>query len=259
VNVFLFLSKTLDFMLCPLSWALLLLAGAFAVRRRPSRALGLRAAAVGVLLVFASEPMSIALSRLVEASAATTFRPETSYDAAIVLGGGLDPEATQASGRPEHNGGVERILRGFELLREGRVQRVLISGGSLDPKPGAVIEAQVLARQLVDWGIAPERVLAETKSRSTRENAVESARIVREQGWSSLLLVTSAAHLQRALGCFHAVGLRPDAQPVDYRRRELMWTVAGLLPRARNLEVSTDMLRELFGRAVYRLLGYSTP
>jgi DUF218 domain-containing protein len=76
-------------------------------------------------------------------------------------------------------------------------------------------EAHVLRQQLIDWGIAPERTVIDDQSRNTRENAVESARVARERGWKSILVVTSA--YQRALGCFKAVGLEVDALPVDPR------------------------------------------
>jgi uncharacterized SAM-binding protein YcdF (DUF218 family) len=97
-------------------------------------------------------------------------------------------------------------------------------------------------------------VVLETASRNTHENAVESARIVAARGWRSLLLVTSAAHMERALGCFRKAGLAPDALPVDWRgeRDRDAW-----LPRAGSLKATEDALRELTGRVVYRLMGYT--
>jgi uncharacterized SAM-binding protein YcdF (DUF218 family) len=121
-------------------------------------------------------------------------------------------------------------------------------------EPGEPSEAERLASELRAWGIAPERIVVEDASRNTRESAVQSARVVTARGWKTLLLVTSAAHLQRAAGCFRAVGLAPDALPVDWRagdgRRE-SW-----LPRAGALSMSTNALHELAGRAAYRIAGY---
>ena len=78
---------------------------------------------------------------------------------------------------------------------------------------------------------------------------------MKERGWRSLLLVTSAAHLPRALDCFRKVGLTPDALPVDYRAGGAR--AGGWLPRASALSKSTDVLRELAGRVVYRVAGYA--
>jgi uncharacterized SAM-binding protein YcdF (DUF218 family) len=150
---------------------------------------------------------------------------------------------------------VERLLRGFELLRAGTVDHVLISGGPPGPGPGQGSEAALLAGKLRAWGVPAGQIVLEEQSLNTRENATETARIVASRGWSRLLLVTSAVHMERALGCFRKVGLRPDALPVDFRGGESeSW-----LPRAGPLRDSTAALRELAGRVVYRWLGYSTP
>ena len=79
---------------------------------------------------------------------------------------------------------------------------------------------------------------------------------MRARGFESLVLVTSAAHMPRALGCFHAVGLFPDAMPVDFRQ---VRGATGLVPQARHLESSVVALRELVGRVVYRAMKYSAP
>ena len=98
-----------------------------------------------------------------------------------------------------------------------------------------------------------DRIVLERGSRNTRENAVESARIVRERGWKTLLLVTSAMHMPRAAASFRAAGLDVDLLPVDHRAGE---QAGNLLPRAEALERSTEALRELAGRAIYRAIRY---
>ncbi|WP_338864598.1 YdcF family protein [Myxococcus stipitatus] len=258
--MFLFLSKVLDLFLAPLTWALVLLvAGGLLKRPWPRASRVLAGTGVAVLYLFSTEAVSTLLTYTAEKDARDTFQPGVTYDAVIVLGGALDPSATERSGHLEFNAAVDRVLRGFELMRDGHARHVLISGGSLDPRPTAVVEADVLARQYQAWGVPAERIFTEGRSRNTRENAVESARIIQEQGWKRLLLVTSAAHMPRAEGCFAAVGLRPDLLPVDARMpatqtRRLSW-----VPRAVALSSSTDALRELAGRAVYRMRGWTAP
>jgi uncharacterized SAM-binding protein YcdF (DUF218 family) len=253
-TMFLPLSKVLDVTVGPLTWSLLLLVAALAARRRPGRSSALVAAAALVLYAFSIEPVADRTMRWVEASAVTTFRPSVAYDAVIVLSGQVDASASRATGRAELTGAADRIVAGFTLLHEGHAKAVLLSGGTVFPEPGEPSEAERLAGELRAWGIAPERIVVEGASRNTRENAVESARVVAARGWKTLLLVTSAAHLSRALGCFHAVGLAPDALPVDWRSgdgRGESW-----LPRARALQKSTDALHELAGRVAYRIAGY---
>ncbi|MGC4120399.1 MAG: YdcF family protein [Myxococcales bacterium] len=254
--MFLFLSKTLDWMLSPLSWTIVLATLALVLRRRrgASRTLGIVAALV--LLAFSTEPVANALFGWAESGATRTYRDGEVYDAVIVLGGGMDPDASVTSGETELNAAGERVLRGWELMRAGKARYLLLSAGSIAPPgPDVVPEAVTLGKQLVAWGLDPALIVQEAQSRNTRENATESAKIVADRGWKKLLLVTSAAHMPRALGCFRAVGLEPDTLPVDHRYSRRPSN--GLLPRASNLSASADAIRELAGRAIYRVMGYT--
>jgi len=256
--MFVFLSKVLDLLLAPLTWGLLLVAVGGALRRRRARlSAGVQVLGWLVLYVPSTEPMANLLQRWVEAGAESTYQADTVYDAVIVLGGMVDADASERSGLPEYTPAVERILRGFELLRAGRARRVLISGGTLDTRAGALVEADILGRQLELWGVEPERIVREARSRNTRENALESERLIRERGWTRLLLVTSAAHMPRALGTFEAVGLHPDTLVVDVRAHGFYPHTGWWQPRASNLSASSDALRELFGRFVYQLRGWA--
>jgi uncharacterized SAM-binding protein YcdF (DUF218 family) len=253
--VFLSLSKILDWLLSPLSWTLLLLVGAALSRSRPRRAVGLASVGALVLVAFSMEPLANRLERYAESGAQSSYRPEVVYDAVVVLGGMVDAGATRSSGEGELDAHAERLLRAFELLRAGRAKAVLLSGGLVAPLPGDVPEADVLAARLARWGIPPAQIVTEAGSRNTRENAIESARVAAARGWHRLLVVTSAIHMPRAMGCFRAVGLEPDALPVDRRARDSRG--ASWLPRAAGLARSTDALRELAGRLVYRVAGYT--
>lgn len=254
-GVFVHLSKLLGWFLSPLSWALILMVLAAVWRARPRRSAALLAAAALVLVAFSLDPVANALDRQVERGARSTWRPEVVYDAVVVLGGMVDEGASRASGEVELDDHVERVLRGWELVRAGRARAVLLSAGLVAPRAGDVPEADRLAMKLVQWGVSPGQVAVEASSRNTRENAIESSRIAAARGWRTLLLVTSAAHMPRALGCFRAVGLQPDALPVDHRAHDGSRTSP--LPRARALLRSTEALRELAGRVVYRVIGYA--
>jgi uncharacterized SAM-binding protein YcdF (DUF218 family) len=253
--VFLALSKVLDWLVAPLSWALLLLLAAALQRRRPRLSSTLAVLGAATLVLFSTGPVANGLARLSERGARSTYRPEMVYDAVVLLGGMVDDAASRASGATELKAQADRLLRAYELVRAGRARAVLVSAGLVAPVPGDVPEADRLAAKLVEWGIPAGQVVVEASSRNTRENAIESSRVAAARGWKSLLVVTSAAHAARALGCFRAVGLEPDVLPVDFRAGD--GRGEGWLPRAGALERSTDALRELTGRLVYRAAGYA--
>lgn len=254
--MFLTLSKLLDLLAAPLTWAVVL--GLLALlwqRQRPGRARLVLLLGLLQLTAFSVDPVSRWLFGRLERRAQDTFRPEPPYDVVVVLGGMVDGAATQRSGQLELNDAVDRISRAAVLVRTGQARQVLISGGLAFPLPGEIPEAELLAGWLRDQGIPADRIVVETRSRNTRENAVESAAVVAAHGWKRVLLVTSAWHAPRALGCFRAVGLTPDLLGVDHRAGKpvrLLW-----LPRAEALSRSTDALRELLGNLVYWLMGYT--
>jgi uncharacterized SAM-binding protein YcdF (DUF218 family) len=249
--LFFSLSKLLDLLLSPLTWALVLLLFAVpwtrrrARRWRRSRALAL--AAFGILLVFSIEPVANTILYSMEHDAPSTYRADVTYDVIVLLGGVTDEDVTNENAQPAYNENVERVLMTHRLLRDGKARFVVPSGGSG--------EGALLGEQLRDWGIEPERIVVEGKARNTRENAVYAAEIVRERGWKKVLLVTSAFHMKRSVECFDAVGLEFDTLAVDYRatRRPRTW----LQPRTHFLAVSSAMIRERFGRFIYRFQGYS--
>jgi uncharacterized SAM-binding protein YcdF (DUF218 family) len=198
-----------------------------------------------------------ALDRWAEAGAASTYRADVVYDAVVVLGGMVDLPAMHRSGEVELDDHADRVLKAYELVRAGRARNVLVSGGNANLRPGEAAEADVLAGELSRWGVPPSQIVVEGRSLNTRENAIESARLAAAHGWRTLLLVTSAAHMPRAVGCFRAVGLSPDTLPVDHRAVNGAGSALGWIPRALVLSRSTDVLRELAGRVVYRALGYA--
>jgi uncharacterized SAM-binding protein YcdF (DUF218 family) len=253
--VFFLLSKTIDALLSPFSWSVALIAIGVGWPMSSGRRRSYAIAGLALLLLFSFEPFANALERALERGATRTYRPDATYDALILLGGLV--ERTASSGEPAYNENVERLLVTYELLRTNHARHVILSGGVLDPSVPSLVEADVLAQQLVDWGISRDRIVAERRSRNTHENAVESQRIANENGWRRLLVVTSAFHMPRAVGCFRAVGLAVDTLPVDYRAYDPARFSGSWLPRAMFLDHSTAAVREWCGREIYRLQGYA--
>lgn len=256
--MFYFLSKRIDVLLSPYTWALLFLALAIpwrkrsVVRWRRKRIFGILG--LVLLLVPSTELCAATLGRSLEQSVRPTFDAEAVYDVVVLLGGVTDERMQAETGQPAYNDNVERAVMTARLLREGHARTVIISGAAEDPALARFGEARVLGAQLEEWGIGRERILLEERARNTRENALYAAEMIRARGFSRVLVVTSAFHMPRALGCFRAVGLDVDVLPVDYRvaasgRRDLF-------PQARSLWQSSAALREILGGLVYRVSGF---
>jgi uncharacterized SAM-binding protein YcdF (DUF218 family) len=253
VRVFFWLSKTADILVSPLFVSLLLaLAAAFFARRSQARrAWQCGMAAFSLLYVLGSPFVAGHLLTYVEQYDGTDFRPTEKYDAVIVLGGfaGWD-----ADGRPALSEGGERLLRGYELLSSTQARLGIIAAGGASPPP---VEADVAADLLVQWGIERQRLLLGRTSINTHQNALEIKDIVQRNKLRRLLLVTSAFHMERALECMRAVGLEPHVLACDYHGYTGVRLFDVFAPRGSSLSESELALRELFGRLVYRVMGYA--
>lgn len=80
-------------------------------------------------------------------------------------------------------------------------------------------EAEFLNPLLDNFGIARDRVLLETRSRNTAENAAFTKALVQPKPGERWLEVTSAQHMPRAVGSFRQIGFPVEAYPVVWRTR----------------------------------------
>jgi uncharacterized SAM-binding protein YcdF (DUF218 family) len=96
--------------------------------------------------------------------------------------------------------GTTRLGAAFQLVKMGYAPFVVISGG-LD-RPPYSLTADALARVLLGMGLAHDRVLLESESQNTREQAVNVIALAQSEQWSRLLLVANAYHLPRVFLTF---------------------------------------------------------
>jgi uncharacterized SAM-binding protein YcdF (DUF218 family) len=82
---------------------------------------------------------------------------------------------------------------------------VVVACGGLEW--AGTVEADAIARILGDGGVPPSRIALERRSRDTRENATEAARLLAERGISEVVLVTCSWHIRRATKLFEQAGL----------------------------------------------------
>lgn len=259
--MFFFLSKILDIFLSPYTWALLFVALAVPWRVRWMRRWKRRRAfgVIGLVLlyVFSTHAMERLLVSSLEDAATETYDPKKHYDVVVLLGGVTDERITADRGRPAVNHATERLLVAHELLRDRKADYVIVTGAAYDRALAPWGEARVLSQLLQGFGIAKERIILEEQAVNTRENATYVAPIMKERGFQRMVLVTSAYHMPRSVDCFRAVDLTFDTLPVDYREpKHEPFRAKDLLPRTASLDSSCATARELFGRLVYRVVGY---
>ena len=252
--MFFLLSKVLDFLLLPTVWLLVLLV--LALLAPPPRRRHWLVATLGLLavstnpfvvneLLLAWEPAPVALAALPRQA-----------DAAVLLTG-----ITQGQKSPHDRVylglGADRFTNALWLYRAGRVRRIIVSGGSGAVQATAHTEADDLTTLLRLAGVPNAAIIREEKSRNTRENALFTKQLL-APGQDTLILVTSAFHQRRALGCFAKVGLHPIGFPAGYRSADRrLAPEAWLVPSPEALANFSLLTHEVAGWVIYKVLGYA--
>ena len=213
-----------------------------------------------VLLVFSSPWVSTSLNRSLEHAYSPTIAEKAPVaEAIVVLGGGVDvPLSPRVS--EELNASGDRVLYTARLYRAGRAPWVFVTGGNVFTQSEQVeSESFYMSRLLREWGVHPDRIVTEDSSRNTRENAILTKKLLEEKGIKTILLVTSAFHMPRALATFRGVGINAIPAPTDFRIVNYTQPVLlDFLPSAGALAGSTAALREYLGILVYGLRGWLT-
>lgn len=134
-----------------------------------------------------------------------------------------------------------RIDHAVKLYKEGRVEKILLTGGF--GKNAEYSESEVAYKYCIEQGVKEADLLLEKKSETTEQNIIQAEIIMEEKGLDSALLVSDPWHLKRALAMAgkHDVSAKPSAtQTSMYRSDKNRWTF---------------QIKELYYLHVWRLAG----
>lgn len=143
--------------------------------------------------------------------------PAQKKDVIIVLGSGVDKDLASLNLQAE-----ERVDRGVKLWQNGFAPYLIVAGGLV--KKTNYTEADKLSEYALRKGLLPDKLLKESRSINTYENAVFSQEIMKEKNWQNALVVTSDYHTNRACRIFRKLKMSveclaaPVAQDNVYER-----------------------------------------
>jgi uncharacterized SAM-binding protein YcdF (DUF218 family) len=255
--MFFFLSKTLGLLTVPSNFMMALgLIGILLLCTRLRRLASWLIVTSLVLIAFAGySPLGKILMLPLEQRFPPWDASRGAPDGIVVLGGAIDPEISLARRNVALNGSAERITATAELARRYPNARIVFSGGTSSLDPDAPLEAPVAVKELEALGVAHDRITTDEQSRNTIENAVFSHLLANPKPGERWILVTSAAHMPRAIAVFRAAGFPVEAYPVDYRTRGRDDATRLHTSLAEGLEMTDQAIHEWAGLVVYRLTG----
>jgi uncharacterized SAM-binding protein YcdF (DUF218 family) len=198
------------------------------------------------LYAAATPALSSYLLRRVEAALPRNADLDTAQ-AIIVLGGDVRPGGADI---PDRLGplSIERMALAAEAQRRLHLP-VVVSGGTVR---GAHSSEGALMKTALEADFAVPVAWTEERSRTTWENALFTARLLLPEKLTTVVVVSQAWHLPRALWAFERVGLKALPWPAP-RTAARLGSAGDFLPSLAALHDTFYALHEMIGGVFYRL------
>jgi uncharacterized SAM-binding protein YcdF (DUF218 family) len=184
--------------------------------------------------------------------------PSDRFDAIVVLGGGIDEKGSLRPTTEPSSYSRNRTTCGADLYQHGYAPKLVLTGGDARVFGTGPQEAVEMKRWAVRLGVPESATMIDTEARNTYENATGTKRLL---GPASILLVTSASHLPRAVPVFTKQGFRVTPAPCEYVSQNLpreSWDKIDpfdVLPSDLALQHTREVVTEVAGMAIYWLTG----
>jgi len=206
------------------------------------------------MFLFGSTPLSGWLIGTLEKPYLNAMLDENATaDAVVVLGGytsGGNEELTGIDG----NEAFDRILTGIELIREGRADRLYMGGGMYRSDDGRKSEHSVIGPWIKRWDLTDVPVGSLGDSGNTYGESQAVKKLMDENGWDKIVLVTSAWHMPRAEAVFVSSGVDVFPMACDFHSvPDSSWK---FIPSGGRLSTLGIYLYERSGWVYYRLKGW---
>ena len=150
---------------------------------------------------------------------------------------------------------ASRVLEARRVYRLIQPEWIISSGGNPDPADEAEPSSVNMRKLLVELGVPASRIILESASRETHENASLTATILRQLHPDAVVLVTSASHMRRSIGAMRAAGVDPVPAVAPDSWHQHGWS-DWVFPSNHALYFSGEVAHEWLGIVDYRMRGW---
>lgn len=206
---------------------------------------------LGGLLLVAWPPADWLLSRHLEAWYPIRPFPAAPADAIVVLSSSVDtPHYERPFPLADHDTYSRCRFAAWLHQRWKPLPVLACGGGARKNSPAFAVSMREI---LVSSGVPEANIWTEESSRSTYENALFGAQVLRRHGISRIVLVVEAQSMLRAAACFRKQGIAVVPAPSDFRQWDLTPDEVFLSWRA--VRRNDITLHETLGLVWYKLQG----
>ena len=175
-------------------------------------------------------------------------------DAIVLFSSGAYP-ATEFMPETTPGCGTLRRCRRAARLYHTRPCPIIACGGNVDRKPGGETLAGVMKTALIDMGVKEEDIVLEVSSADTHQNAANAKKLLEENGWSQVVLVTDGTHLYRSELCFRKQKVDVIPASAHYESLRPPERLAAFIPSSYGANKANVVIHEWVGLVWYKLRG----
>jgi uncharacterized SAM-binding protein YcdF (DUF218 family) len=192
-------------------------------------------AGLGVVLCIATPLLPTLMQRFIREDSLAPADAVVVLSSSVTGDGTLDAYAT------------ERLLGALPILKDGyagALVRTNLAEGYPSPEDDVAGLLELTAVDVPQFTVGPVS--------STRDEAEEIARLAEEQGWHSLILVTSPSHSARAAATLEAAGLSVISRPCPER----VFSMSGRIEPKDKFQMIFTVTHESLAWLLYRQRGW---
>ena len=256
--MFFVISKILSFLYSPLFWVFLFLLLTLIYFKNKKKSKLFLIITIVLFFIFSNSFIADEMMRLWEMQITRTEDLNDSYDAGILLGGGMVTLDTKTN-RLIFSHNCDRFFQTIQLYKQKRIKKIIITGGSGNLTYHEMAEAPLLRRYLISIKVPEKDILIDSLSDNTRQNAAYTKEIINKtfSKEDKFLLITSAIHMKRALGCFRKAGINVSPFTTNKHAGERRYELNHLLlPEPSSFVSWEQFIHEYFGYLIYGIMGY---
>ena len=241
-----YLHKILPFFLSPLGIIFIFLIASFFSKRRIFVFLAF------IILIVSSNPIvgNYLMKKLENPYKPTSIDSISKADAIVVLSGMVHQVGDENYNRYEFSD-PDRFFGGLDLIKEDKSDKIIFTAGQLPWTNNWDPEGIVLKDKAISLGVPQSKILVTENVKNTYEESIAVTKLIPKN--SSIILVTSAFHMDRSKYLFEKKGFVVTPFPVDFKSSASDISIFSFLPSLGAMKKVSTFIKEKIGRIYYKL------
>ena len=183
------------------------------------------------------------------------YKPISSYsiskaDAIVMLSGVLKKIEIKNNAKYEF-GEANRFLSSIDLINQNKANKLIYTAGKVPWIENRKPEGYILKNKAISLGVPQEKILVTENVINTYEESIAVTKLIPKN--SSIILVTSAFHMNRSKYLFEKNGFVVIPFPVDFRSSTTDISIFSILPSLNAMKKVSTFIKEKIGRVYYKL------